>query len=200
MKKAFKIFIHNWYAYLLSLIAFTFILNYVVDFIDMPRNEETFTIFVASQEYELPKLAEKLAENKPSYLRQLVVASTNINDEVHYNKTFLVYGMDNSDVVILPKSKIDDTKVMRYYASFTDEYISTYIESSSYYVCEEDNRNYGMLVHSVGQDNNDLITYSTEEFDEDYYAFFIKKSKHIGELNHTDYVTAFTYVNIIKNN
>ena len=115
-----------------------------------------------------------------------------------YDERFRVYGTDNSDIVILPKSKINDATVMRYYASFSEEFISTYIDNPSFYEVEDDNRLYGILVHQAGEENY-LIDYKSEEYDDDYYAFFVKNSVHIGKLNHSSFVTALNFVDIIAN-
>lgn len=197
MKKIFRLFFKEWYLYLISGLALIFIIDYAYTLINRPINEETITLFVASDSNNSKKLREALEKEKPSYLRELNIISVK-SQTTSYDDRFKVYGTDNSDIVILPKSKINDSTVMRYYASFSSEYISNHITNPSFYQVSEDNRLYGILVHQKGEENY-LIDYKSEEYDDDYYAFFIKNSVHIGELNYSSYLTAFNFVNIIAN-
>ena len=197
MKKILYLILRQWYLYLASAVALFLVIDYALTLINKPINEETMTIFVASESYDLKHLKEALDKEKPSYLREINFIGVKSNTST-FDDRFKVYGTDNSDIIILPKSKIDDSTVMRYYASFSEEYISNFISEPSFYVVEEDQRNYGILVHQKGEENS-LITYKSEEFDDDYYAFFIKNSVHIGELNNSSFTTAFNFVNIIKN-
>ncbi len=197
MKKFLRLIVKQWYLYLASAVALAFVIDYAITLINRPVNEETITLFVASESYDLSNLKKALDKEKPGYLREMNYIGVKSRTKT-YDDRFKVYGTDNSDIVILPKSKINDSTVMRYYASFTEEYISTFIDSPSFYEVEDDHRYYGIRVHQVGEENN-LITYSSEEYDDEYYAFFVKNSVHIGKLNHSSFTTAFNFVNIIKN-
>ena len=199
MKKFLILVMHHWYLYVIALLMGVFVINYSIDLINKPRNEETITLFIAcSESGSSIELRKKLNEEKPSYLREINIFTVDQNSK-DYDRYFTIYGMDNSDIVILPKNKIEDDVVTHYYASFEKEYIEEYVSPSSYYVSENNGLMYGIKVHSIGEENA-LINYRNDGFDEDYYAFFIKKSKHIGKLYQSEYVTAFNFINIIKNN
>ena len=198
MKRFFALFIHHWFIYLATLLIGVFAINYSLDLINKPRNEETITIFIASSENgSSTLLRKKLNNEKPDYLREINIFTIK-QDSNDFHRFFLIYGVDNSDIVILPKNKIEDEYVTSYYASFDTQYIEQYISVSEYYKSDVTNKTYGVKIHSIGEDNN-LISYRNNDFDDDYYAFFIKKSKHIGELNNSKYTTAFTFINVIKN-
>ncbi len=199
MNKFLKLISRQWYLYLIAPIFSVFVINYTLDLVNKPRNEETITIFIASSESgSSSSLRETLTNNKPDYLREINIFTVQ-QDGNDFNRMFSIYGRDNSDIVILPKNKIDDAYVTSYYAPFSDEFMQEVLPNSKYYTSEETGKNYGIKLHSVGEENT-LIKYKSETFDEDYYAFFMKNSKHIGELNNSSFTTAFSFIDIIKNN
>lgn len=197
--KTIKSILHHWYLYVISLVVAIFVIDYAVAIVDKPRNEETFTLFAATMSYDLSKVNKLLNENKPSYLRELNTCAAKYDEIEDFNRHFLLYGMDNSDIVILPEAIIEDSIVTMYYASFETTYLDDFISEGTYYQSKKDNKYYGVLIHEKGEENT-IMTYKDEKHDENYYAFFPKTSKHIGKLNNVSWTTAFDFTEIIRNN
>lgn len=183
-----------WYLYLVCLVVFPFISIYVVDVINKPRNEETISIFIGSCSSDSKELVNKLNENKPSYLREI-----NVRNYVYYEDSFPSlynsFGKNESDLIILPESKILDDTCMYYYAKLDE----SLFPNESFYFAGEDKACYGLLLHKKETNNDDLITYKDDDHDENYYAFFNKNSLHIGLVNGSNWNTALDFYNIIKN-
>lgn len=197
MKKLIKSIIHNWYIYLTGLIVAIFVIDYSLTLLYMPRNEETFTMFLALANGDVTLLNRKLNNKKPDYLRELNTYGVKHNSD-EFERYFKIYGHTTSDVVILPKYLVEEENVVRYYTPITNEIKNEYFKDYSFYKSGIDNNNYGVLLHSVGQKNNDVLSYYDKDFDDEYYAFFMKGSKHIGKLNNVKWTTAFDFVKLIK--
>jgi hypothetical protein len=194
--KALRSIFKYWYLYVVTAVMGSFVINYTTRLINMPRNEETITIFVASISDSAPNLKPALEKAKPDYLREINIVTVKYNG-YNFDSKYTAYGKGDADIIILPKSKINDSTLLTYYQPFQENFIDDYIETSGYYNHPQSQKSYGICVHTKGQNNNDLITYSDNSFDDDYYAFFAQGSKHIGELNDVKWTTAFSFVNII---
>lgn len=186
---------HIW-AYVLLCVACSLLSVYVVNLINKPRNEETISILVASYDDKCEEFRNEVTSRKPDYLREIqfnTYSLLNNNFENYYIN--LAYGL--CDVVILPESKVHDSKVQYYYAIFTDEIKTQYFSNKEFYSL--DGKDYGVQIHKKGQEDNNLLKYYLDEqTDENYYLFFYWKSKHIGALNNTTYNTAFELMQVFQ--
>ena len=196
MKKFFASISRIWYAYVIAIIVGVLLIDYGFNVINLPRNEETITFFIVSEGNDLSNLKGVLENNKPSYLREINVYGAR-RESAEFKTYFDIYGKANSDVVILPESKIDEDILLNYYSSFPIDYINTFMEEVETYKSEKNELHYGVKIHAKGEDNG-LITYKSEDFDEDYYAFFVSSSIHIGKLASSEWATAFSFVSIIR--
>lgn len=184
---------HLW-AYALFCLAGSLLSIYIVDLINKPRNEETISILVASYDDKCETFRNEVNQRRPKYLREIQFNTYSLLDERfedYYLK--LAYGL--SDIVILPESKVNESKVQDYYAIFNDEIKTKYFPNKEWYTL--DDKDYGILIHKKDTEDNHLLTYClNEQTDEDYYLFFYWKSKHIGSLNNTTYNTAFELMQV----
>ena len=63
-----------------------------------------------------------------------------------------------------------------------------------------DQYNKGILIHDIGDADNDLITFTNENYeDEKYYLFYRMNSFHIGKLNNGSYDTALQFTKLLLN-
>ncbi|MBQ7995755.1 MAG: hypothetical protein IJ247_06065 [Bacilli bacterium] len=196
MKRFVSSLARIWYVYVIVTVAGILLIDYAFNVINKPRNEETITLFVVSEGNDLKELKEKLEDNKPNYLREINIYGVR-RESNEFSTYFDVYGKANSDVVILPESKIEEDVVFNHYSPFSFDYLNDYIDGLSTYRLEKNGLDYGVKIHSKGEDNG-LIEYKSEGFDEDYYAFFVNGSLHIGEMSDSEYTTAFSFINIIR--
>ena len=195
MNKTIKNINSKWYLFALAAIVCPISAIYFVDLVNMPRNEETLTVFIASCSLENGNLVELLKENKPDYLRQINVNSRLINDE--YYETYLTANLLSADMFILPESKATSLEVGNYFAPIEEATMERYVLAPSYY--QEKDVHYGIRLHAKGGTlSNAYFTYSlSEQTDEDYYIFFNVNSMHIGDLSHEKYDTALIFSEVL---
>ena len=186
---------HIW-VYVLFCLASVFLSIYVIDLINKPRNEETISILVASYDDKCETFKTEVDKRRPRYLREIQYNTYSLLDDSFENYYLnLAYGL--SDIVILPESKVNDSKVLDYYAIFNDEIKTKYFNNKEFYTL--DDKDYGVLIHKKGTEDNNLLKYYLDEkSDENYYLFFYWKSKHIGSLNNTTYNTAFELMQVFS--
>lgn len=180
-----------WYLYLISLILLPFLSWYLAHTINLPRNEETFSVFVASCGTSTSALRAAFKKKKPSYIRE-----TTIRSYVYFDHSFQQYysisGKNASDVVILPESKIVDETVIYYYEKL--DFLFPISEQETYFVPEDMSSPYGLRIHTKGKTSNNLIAYNDDTHNEDYYIFFKKGSSHLKE----PYKTIAIFLDILR--
>lgn len=199
MKNVISKILHTWYIYLLAIISVVAIVLISTNSINRPINEETMSIFVASCQSSNGKLYNKLLNEKPDYLRQIKINSAVYfgND---YDYLYSTFGKTECDLVIIPESKIADEAVKYYYTPLNEEYMNSKLGEVGYYTPKDMDKPFGVLIRSTGEEGNNLITYSTEGHDENYYAFLNRKSFHAGENNKVEHDTSIKFIDIIMNN
>ena len=184
---------HLW-VYVLFCLASTLLSIYAVNLINKPRNEETISILVASYDDKCEEFKKEVNKRRPDYLREIQFNTYSLLDDSFENYYLnLAYGL--SDIVILPESKVNNSKVQDYYAILNDEIKTKYFVDKEFFSLED--KEYGVLIHKKGTEDNNLLKYNLDEqTDENYYLFFFWKSKHIGVLNDTTYNTAFELMQV----
>lgn len=191
MKKLRSNFQKWWYLYLVSLLLLPFLSWYLLHFVNLPRNEETFSVFIASCGTSVNSLYKAFNEKKPDYLRE-----TKIRSYLYYEKSFDEYysisGKNASDVIILPESKVADETVLYYYEKLDN--LFPVVEEETYFVPKDETSPYGLRIHSKEDTSSPLIAYSDETHNEDYYVFFKKGSYHLKE----PYKTISVFLDVLK--
>ncbi|HBB04994.1 MAG TPA: hypothetical protein DCZ41_00080 [Firmicutes bacterium] len=180
-----------WYLYLATLILLPCLSWYLAYMVNLPRNEETFSIFIGSCSTSVTNLYKAFNEKKPDYVRE-----TKIRSYLYYEETFEQYysisGKSASDVVILPESKIVSETVLYYYEKLDSLFPVS--EEETYFVPEEETSPYGLRIHQKEEVSNALIAYSDKTHDEDYYIFFKKGSYHLKD----PYKTIDVFLGVIR--
>ena len=190
-----KIGKHIW-VYVLLCVACSLLSIYVIDLINKPRNEQTISILVASYDEKCEVFKEEVDKLRPKYLREIQYNTYSLLDhnyEQYYSN--LAYGL--CDIVILPESRVNESKVQDYYAILSEDIRTEYFNEKEFYSLND--TIYGVQIHKKGLEDNNLLKYSLGiDSDENYYLFFYWKSKHIGALNNTTYNTAFELMQVFK--
>lgn len=173
MRKFFRKVKEWWYLYLIALVAMPLLSCYVTDLINTPRNEETISVFLASCGNDADRVRKALAEKKPPYLREINVRSYDYSDNM-YSYYFGLYATENIDIVVLPISVVYSETVLSYYAPWPFE-----SNEGEFYTPEGAKTPYGKKIRSKGDKSKNLLTYSDEKRDEDYFVFFGRDSIHL---------------------
>lgn len=198
MKNIVRNIFKKWYIYLAVILVSSFAMIYMVKLIDMPRNEETISLFVGACDFDSSKLYNKLDANKPNYLREI-----DIKEAIYYSNDFDYFysaqGKENTDIIILPLSKCSEKIIKSYYTVLDTQYVEETLSSVTYYE-SSDNYKYGIKIRNKGDKNNNLIAYYDETHDEDYYMFFGRSSLHAGKNNNSNWNTSLAFAKIIMAN
>ena len=166
-----------WYIYVLAIIASILGSAYYCHFINQPRNEETITLFIASYSSSTDKLNNYLKDNSPSYLREINILMLNPKSS-DFDYFMVNRGLNQADIFILPESYLFDSLIENQFASLNQDVLSNYFT----YTAEDHNK--GILIHNIGQADNDLMAFKSDKYeDEKYYLFFRINSLNICQLN-----------------
>lgn len=176
-----------WYIYLISIAVAVIGTIYYCDFINKPRNEATITLFVSSYSQDSEKLNNYLESKAPNYLREINIVMVNPKstdlDYYMVNK-----GLNQADIFILPESYLFEELIKNQFASLNNEVLN------NYFVYETDSYNKGILIHDIGDIDNDLMTFNNEKYDDEkYYLFYRNNSIHGGKLTNSNYDTSLVF-------
>lgn len=185
----FKTVLKKWYLYVIAIGLSIFGCSYYVNFINMPRNEQTISLFISSYTSDTSKVKKYLESKSPSYLREIDI--TNIQpDSSNLEYFFVNKGLNRADIFILHESLLTKELLENQFAMLDNDYLSNYF---SY---ESEATNHGIVVHKKDGEDHKLITFKKDgKDDQNFYLFFRINSLHIGKLNNSNYDTA---INLTK--
>ena len=193
MKKVIKNVLHFWYVYVLLIAAATIGTIYYCDFINRPKAEKTISLFVSSYSLNNNKLYDFLKEKSPSYLREINISFANPKSP-EFEYQIVNKGLNKADMFILPKSYVFDSLVEKQFASLNQDVLN------NYFIYETDSYGKGIVMHKVGQQDNDLFTFVNTDYpDEEYYLYYRVNSIHIKGLNDAKFDTALMFTKELLN-
>ncbi len=182
-----KKYLKHWYVYLISIAVAVVGSIYWCNFINRPKGRETITVFVATYDQNTSKLYNFLSANSPSYIREINITAISPKSP-DFNYFLVNYGLGKADIFILHQSYVYEELATKQFASMKQEVLN------EYFTYETETYNRGVLLHEKGEDNNDIIQYTSSKYeDENFYAFYRKNSDHIGKLNKSSSDTALLY-------
>ena len=166
-----------WYVYLLLIASSVIGTIYYCDFINRPKNEETINLFVASYTQKSEPLYDYFKEKAPDYLREINITLVNPKS-ADFGYFMVNKGLNKADIFILPESYLFDDLLNNQFVTLNEEVID------SYFTYTTDSSNHGVLLHDVGNNDNNLLQFKSEQYtDEKFYIFYRVNSLHIGDLN-----------------
>lgn len=192
MPKTIRNIARYWYVYIVAIVAGVIGSIYYCEFINMPRKQETISLFVSSYSNDPTNLHKFLNEKKPDYLREINI--TMISPKSGDFDFFMVNkGLGKADIFILSESYLFEDLTNKQFANLNEEYLNTYFTYST------DESGKGILIHSAGSEDNDLMTFHNDKYDENFYLFYRKNSLHIGELGKKKWDTAIAFTKELLN-
>ena len=193
VKTIFKSIKKRWYVYISTIVVTSFAVSYYVDFANKPRNEETLTIFTSSFNINNSVFRNKLLENSPDYLREVLNFNVSPQDR-SFSYYFQNQGLNVADIFILPETVLFDELLQKQFAVLDENYLN------NFFTYETEPTNHGILVHKKGDTNNNLLQFTKDSFDDNYYLFYRINSIHAGMLNNSSYDTSIVLTKYILNN
>ena len=177
MKSAVKLILKRWYIYLVAIIVAVIGSVYYCNFINMPRNEETISLFISSYSSNNNELLSHLKEKSPSYLREINILSVSPKSP-DFDYFIVNKGFNKADIFILHESFLFDELINKQFSPLKEDVLNNYFTYSS------DSSLKGILIHKKDEEDHGLITFKNERYeDENYYLFYRINSLHIKGLN-----------------
>lgn len=193
MKKIFRNILHFWYVYVLLIAAASLGTIYYCDFINRPQEEKTISLFISSYSLNNNKLYDFLKEKSPSYLREINISFVNPKS-ADFEYQIVNKGLNKADIFILPQSYVFDNLVEKQFAPLNKDVLN------SYFTYETDSYGKGIVMHKIGQNDNDLYTFVNNSYpDEEYYLYYRVNSIHIKGLTDTKCDTALMFTKELLN-
>ena len=204
MNKPFSSSHVKWYV-IISIISLTFwislfsSLNRVVD-------TEKIEIFITAETFDRQIESLLLSDLEINGVKKVNVTLVNKNDS-DYQTILSTKGVNTCDLLILPKSFIENFNIKDQFVSFTEALLNNYeIDIAQYDVYKEDDSIYGIEIFSQSTTNNisRFITFGNA-LDDKYYLFMNKETPNSGEFSaaynkYTDnaYYAMKSFLSVIK--
>ena len=140
-KSAFK---YTWPLYVVSTLAISFFLYFIFGVVHRIPNYKTLTLFVSGEVTNRNTFKSELLDRyKDNELKSISCIESNITD-TNYNTKLSVAGYNTADVLIIPKSNLDNLNVSAFGLELTDEIVKDYFPKSSFY--SQDGVRYGIKI------------------------------------------------------
>ena len=175
-------FIYKWYLYVFLLIVFIVLDILIISYIIKPKSNEKVTIFVGSSKVNNDLLEDKIYSLNDNNLKEVNILDYS-PDDYYFGVSLTSAGVVNTDLIIVPLDKINESFVAQYCKRIDEmeikiNYDFEFISYSSI--------NYGIKVYSKDLNISffeKYITYNEEEKDYlEYGLFFNKDSVNLKDL------------------
>ena len=175
-------FIYKWYLYVFLLIVFIVLDILIISYIIKPKSNEKVTIFVGSSKVNNDLLEDKIYSLNDNNLKEVNILDYS-PDDYYFGVSLTSAGVVNTDLIIVPLDKINESFVAQYCKRIDEmeikiNYDFEFISYSSI--------NYGIKVYSKDLNISlfeKYITYNEEENEYlEYGLFFNKDSVNLKDL------------------
>ena len=175
-------FIYKWYLYVFLLIVFIVLDILIISYIIKPKSNEKVTIFVGSSKVNNDLLEDKIYSLNDNNLKEVNILDYS-PDDYYFGVSLTSAGVVNTDLIIVPLDKINESFVAQYCKRIDEmeikiNYNFEFISYSSI--------NYGIKVYSKDLNISlfeKYITYNEEENEYlEYGLFFNKDSVNLKDL------------------
>lgn len=174
---------YKWFIYLLTAIVILFSWYLAFNSYYGVKADEKVSIYIGSSFVKINELKSILEANvDDERLRQVNVNYDNNSDDDFYLK-LNTRGLVNTDIVILPKSVVDDLNPLYLFAALDKELLIYYFDVDNYTYLYQNGICLGLVIKN---DNISLLSEYITFYDEEYYLFINKNSHNLGELGNKD--------------
>lgn len=178
-----------WYIFVIWVIAVVVVFGLVFGLRTAYKDEEQISVFIAARDVDFEKMQAKLDRAKPDYLYNIKLGCcTSIENETIYNVSWMEAATLNTDIYVLPLSKLSDDICNAYFMPLTRDFITADFGDIDTY--SSDGKLYGVKLYDSATKlggSADIIKFADGNFDEDYYIFFGKHCAHLGGLTGSRY-------------
>jgi hypothetical protein len=167
---------YSWFIYLLTAIIIVMFWYQAFNLYHQVKLDEKVTIYIAAKEVEPNNLESKL-ESKLLHekLKDIVVLSDDYEEQDFYLK-LNTKGLVKTDLLILPRSVIENINAVYLFIPLNSEYLTDYIQVDEYYYLE-------LSGIKIAIKLNNLLDEFINDDNNDYYILINKNSVNAGSLN-----------------
>ena len=170
MKVVFK---YTWPVYLVTSLVIGLGLFFLFKVTHKTPLYKTLTLFVSGEVKDHKGLRNDLLETYKSYDLKTVSCISASPSDANYNSKLTIPGYNSADILIIPKSKLNDVVVSAFGLEITDEIKDSYYANNSFYIQEE--KRFGIKLDN--EKVNNYFSLPSEEL----YIVINAKSVNIGE-------------------
>ena len=161
----------------MSALVISFFLYFIFGVVHRIPNYKTLTLFVSGEVTNRNTFKSDLLDRyKDNELKSISCIESNITD-TNYNTKLSVAGYNNADVLIVPKSNLDNLNVSAFGLELTDEIVKDYFPKSSFY--SQDGVRYGIKI-------NEQISKTYMSLPEECYMVLNGSSVNIGKYSYEE--------------
>lgn len=187
MNKTFKKTLKYWYVYAAAIAISVAGSIYYCDLINLPRNEETISLFVSTYGKNSSEIHSFLKAKSPQYLREINLFCIDPMS-ADFDYYMVNKGLNQADIFILREGYLFEKLINDQFAPLKSDIVNEYF---SY---ETDSSGKGILFHKKDEEDHPLISVKNEKYDdENYYIFYRVNSLHISGLNDSKFDTALKF-------
>ena len=173
-KSAFK---YTWPLYVVSTLVISFFLYFIFGVVHRIPNYKSLTLFVSGEITNRNTFKSDLLDRyKDNELKSISCIESQITD-TNYNTKLSVAGYNTADVLIIPKSNLDNLNVSAFGLELTDEIVQDYFPNSSFYI--QNGVKYGVKI-------NEQISKTYMTLPEDCYMVLNGNSVNIGKYSYEE--------------
>lgn len=173
-KSAFK---YTWPLYVVSALVISFFLYFIFGVVHRIPNYKTLTLFVSGEVTNRNTFKSDLLDcYKDNELKSISCIESNVTD-TNYNTKLSVAGYNTADVLIIPKSNLDNLNVSAFGLELTDEIVKDYFPKSSFY--SQDGVRYGIKI-------NEQMSKTYMSLPENCYMVLNGNSVNIGKYSYEE--------------
>lgn len=173
-----KTFAYTWYLYLLAIVIPCICFPLAYSFMHRAQEFEKLSLFLSNTIEDSSKLEKNLLEKfKEKGVKKIDITSYDASGNVYmYSQKLSVVGLNRSDVLIIPNSKIGEINLLGSMIGFNEDIKNRCNSvSESYYSYE--GIDYGLKISKTSY----ITNYVKLSESEDYYLFLGGNSWNVGE-------------------
>ena len=164
---------YTWPFYLLAALVIVPSMYFIFGITHRTPAYKSMTIFVSGEMKEDKKCRSDLLEKYKDNQLKSVTFISSIPGTANYNQKLTIPGYNTADILIIPKSKLDDVVVSAFALEMNEEMVNEYYSGYNFY--QQDNINYGVLINK--EKTNDYFYLPSE----DCYLILNGKSVNTGK-------------------
>lgn len=172
-KRIIAVIKYTWPIYIVSAVILTLLMNFIFQVTHRLPPYKSITLFISGEVTDSKKLKNDLIEKYKDKEIKSVETISAYADEAVYHSKLTVTGVSSADILIIPKTKLNDLKISTFGLELNDEILSSYFSGLATYSQEE--KIYGIKL------NKEIIEPYFKTSNDEHYMILNAGSANIGK-------------------